>query len=94
MSGTAVQDLERAVDQAIRKYLPDDPGDISGTTSLEEIGVDSMTLVDIVLDLQSDYSVELPDDALADIHGVGDLVDSLRALLAAQAPDGMTRPHS
>jgi len=82
MSATPVRDLGAAVTRAMRQFVPELAEDVSPTALLEEIGVDSMTLVDVVLELQEEYSVEFPDDALADIHAVQDLVVVLNHLVA------------
>ena len=86
MTETVAQDLGAAVIRVIQDYVPENAGEISTTDSLEEIGIDSMTLVDIVLELQDEYSVEFPDDALAGIDTVGDMVAVLRGLVTARTP--------
>lgn len=85
MTETVTVELAQAVGRVIRTHVPEIVGEIQGTAALEELGVDSMTLVDVVLELQDAYSVEFPDDALAEIQLVQDLIDALRALRAAQA---------
>lgn len=85
MTETGAQDLDAAVIRVILTYVPESAGEISPEASLEEIGVDSMTLVDVVLELQDEFSVEFPDDALAGIEVVGDMVDVLRALVTVRS---------
>ncbi len=49
--------------------------DISMTTSLkEDLDIDSLDLIDLVMSLEDEFSVELPDEALADMKTVGDIV--------------------
>jgi acyl carrier protein len=84
MSGTRAGDLEDAVTRVISEYVPEAAGELSPNVFLDEVGVDSMTLVDIVLELQEGYSVEFPDDALAGIHTLQDMVDVLHGLVTAR----------
>ena len=45
------------------------------TTSLsDDLDIDSLDLVDLVMSLEDEFSVELPDEALADMKTVGDIV--------------------
>lgn len=49
--------------------------DITLTTSLaEDLDIDSLDLVDLVMSLEDEFGMELPDDALAEMSTVGDLV--------------------
>lgn len=83
MSRPATAELAHRVEESIRKHLPELRAEISPTATLEELGMDSMTLVDVVLDLQDEYSVVLPDDVLMNIDVVADLVEILRTLTAS-----------
>lgn len=49
--------------------------EISMTTSLkEDLDIDSLDLIDLVMSLEDEFSVELPDEALAEMQTVGDIV--------------------
>lgn len=49
--------------------------EITMTTSLsDDLDIDSLDLVDLVMSLEDEFSVELPDEALADMKTVGDIV--------------------
>ncbi len=49
--------------------------EITLSTSLfDELDIDSLDLVDLVMTLEDEFSVELPDEALADMKTVGDVV--------------------
>lgn len=44
------------------------------TTLTDDLGIDSMDLVDLVMSLEDEFGLELPDEALEDMSTVGDLV--------------------
>lgn len=49
--------------------------EITLSTSLsEDLDIDSLDLVDLVMSLEDEFGMELPDDALEDMSTVGDLV--------------------
>lgn len=53
-----------------------DGEEINADTSLvEELEIDSLDLVDLVMTVEDDFGIELPDEALEEIVTVGDLVN-------------------
>ena len=48
---------------------------ITMTTSLtDELEIDSLDLVDLVMTVEDEFSIELPDEALEGMKTIGDLV--------------------
>jgi acyl carrier protein len=88
VSGPAVAQVRDAVSRTIREFVPELAEEFPPEASLEELGVDSMTVVDVVLKMQDEFRVELPDDVLARIDTVADLADVLQALIDARAFGG------
>jgi acyl carrier protein len=43
-------------------------------STLDEIGIDSMSLVDLLFKLEREFDITIPDDGLPRIATVGDLV--------------------
>lgn len=39
-----------------------------------DLGADSLDVVDLVMDLEDAFSIEIPDEAMADIKTIGDIV--------------------
>lgn len=63
----------------IRKLLADqldiDEDEITmDSTLLEDLGADSIELVDLVMSIEDEYGIEVPDDATDEIRTVGDAV--------------------
>lgn len=40
----------------------------------DDLGADSLDVVDLVMSLEDEFGVEIPDEAMADIKTVGDIV--------------------
>ena len=40
----------------------------------DDMGIDSLDFVDIVMSIEDEFNVEVPDEAIEDIKSVGDLV--------------------
>lgn len=43
-------------------------------TTIDDLGVDSLDLVELVMDIEEEFYVEVPDDSIETIKTVGDLV--------------------
>lgn len=41
---------------------------------IEDLKADSLDVVELIMDLEQEYGVEIPDDDLPNIHTVGDIV--------------------
>ena len=72
--------------ETIRKLLADqldlDPSEITmDSTLLEDLGADSIELVDLVMSVEEEYGIEVPDDATEGIRTVGDAVRFIEDLL-------------
>ena len=72
--------------ETIRKLLADqldiDEDDITmESTLLEDLGADSIELVDLVMSVEEKYGIEVPDDATDDIRTVGDAVRFIENLV-------------
>ena len=47
---------------------------LSADTSVEEIGADSIDLVDLVSELEEEFGVSVPDEEFENIKTIGDIV--------------------
>ncbi|GAA3829026.1 hypothetical protein GCM10022226_57300 [Sphaerisporangium flaviroseum] len=70
----------------LRRHLPyADSGEFSAADELAGLGLDSMGVVQLLVDLEDGYEIELPDDILDEetFATVGSLWRALSALLAS-----------
>jgi acyl carrier protein len=79
------QDLVNAVMMAISKQKGLDSSRINVDSSLLELGVNSLDAISIVYDIEDRFEVEVPNEMLADLESVRDIVNKLSTLMTAQA---------
>lgn len=53
---------------------------LSSDTSLEEIGADSIDLVDLVSELEEEFGVSVPDEEFENIKTIGNIADLIESL--------------
>ena len=46
---------------------------------VEDFEADSIEIVDIVMDIEDEFGVEIPDDAMETMHRIGDVVEYIDA---------------
>ena len=57
-----------------------DPAQVTMESSFtEDLGADSLDLVDLVMSLEDEFGVEVPDDAIETMKTVGDAVKYIEA---------------
>ena len=44
---------------------------------IEDLKADSLDVVELIMDLEQQYGIEIPDDDLPNIHTVGDIVNHI-----------------
>ena len=83
--------LHQEMTQKLRTMLSNisgvEPGDIRKSTELAEIGVDSLTGMEVARDIESVFSCSLPTDRLAEIHKFSDLTACVQAVLGIETDD-------
>ncbi len=70
------ESLESRVKQVIANQLQVDLKDISnGSSFIEDLGADSLDIVELVMAMEEYFSLEIPDDEAEKIQTVQDAVD-------------------
>lgn len=76
-----IDEVRKRIEEQLRGKLPDGVSSIDETTKLEDLGLSSLQISDIVFGLEEDYDVEFDAAAAADAKTLGDvLVVANRAL--------------
>lgn len=57
-------------------------GELAPSTSMEELGLDSLDAMSMIFDLENEFEIEIPDGAAERARTVGDLVEGIRLLVA------------
>ena len=67
-------ELEIRVRQIVADQLGVDPAEITPTASiLDDLGADSLDVVELVMALEDAFQIEVPDDQMESIRTVGDV---------------------
>jgi len=73
--GGAVQVTLEKVKKILIDQLDVDEGDISMESSItDDLGADSLDVVDMVMSLEEEFDIEIPDDEIETMKTVGDIV--------------------
>jgi len=71
---------EQKVIEILAKQLRVDAGKISATTNIAtDLGADSLDLVEILMSLEEEFNISIPDEAIPQIVTVADLVKYIDA---------------
>ena len=64
------------VSEIISKQLSIDKAKIKEETVLaEELGADSLDMVEVIMDLEDEFGISIPDEAIPTLKTIKDLVD-------------------
>ena len=75
--------VEVRVSRVLRESVGVEPGRIAPEARLaEDLGVDSLDRIQLVFELESEFGIEIPDQEIAQVQTVGDVVRRLEAAMA------------
>ena len=82
--------VEKRVVEIICQHLAVDQEKVKRETSfIEDIGADSLDIVELVMELEEEFDITIPDDQAEKIKTVGDAVDYIEnELKKKQSGDG------
>ena len=64
------------IKEILAEQLSVDPDKITMNSLLEEdLDADSLAAIDIVMSIEDEFQVEVPDEVIADMKSVGDIVN-------------------
>lgn len=73
-------DIEARIKEIICEQLDVKPEDVSeGKSFTEDLGADSLAIVELVLALEEQFDVKIPDDEVDKIKTVGDAVAYIKS---------------
>ncbi|MEA2093749.1 MAG: acyl carrier protein [Pseudomonadota bacterium] len=70
---------------AISKQKGLDASSIDLNSTLPELGVNSLDAISIVYHIEDQFGIEVPNEMLADLASVRDIVDKLSTLITVRA---------
>ncbi|SMH56531.1 acyl carrier protein [Maritimibacter sp. HL-12] len=84
------EDIRNRIVEIIAEQAVIDPSDVSMDQSLEDLGIDSLGLVEAIFAIEESFDISVPFNANApeesefDISSVGAIVTAVAGLIAAQ----------
>jgi acyl carrier protein len=75
------QDIENKVINAIVRQKRLDAAAITRDSVLTNLGITSLDAITIVYEIEEQFDIEVPNEMLGGLQTVGDVVDSLVALI-------------
>ena len=74
------EDIFAEMDRELRRLLPEFSGEITPTSTFEELDLDSLTRIDLLAAMEIAFEIEVPDDEVAKVVRVQDLADLVLSL--------------
>jgi acyl carrier protein len=81
-----------ALQSILVEELKLDPARLVPEARLEELGIDSLALLELMFKIEDRYNLKIKDDIPRSMHTVGDLVAFIDGLLAQGAADPLVSP--
>jgi acyl carrier protein len=82
------EELLQVVRQTLAGYTEIPADKIKPSVGFAELGIDSLTAVSVVADLEGALGVNIPNDEALDVKTVGDVIDRLRVRLGNTGSGG------
>ena len=70
------------------------PEQVTIDSEFEALGIDSMDAVEILFELESEFSIVIPDDQLHKVRTVRQAAESVERLLGANSPGAAASYHA
>jgi len=72
----------------IQKTMKLEDGRVTPASTFDDLAIDSLDGINIAFALESEFDVNIPDDALPKLRSVGDITAGISGLLAAKDSAG------
>jgi acyl carrier protein len=80
LKGGVLELVFEKVREVISNVLGIEPENITMESSfIEDLGADSLDVVELIMDLQDEFDIEIPDEEAEKVQTVGDVVDYIKA---------------
>lgn len=76
---TTREDVTNEVIALTERTAPDLEATVTADLSFDEMGMDSLTRIDLLAAVEKAYGLQVPDDKIGDLLRISDVVDFLTA---------------
>jgi len=83
----SVNDTRRKVREVITRQFGIEPQLLTDSTTLDDLGADSMAIVELMVNLEEVFESPMPDVSAANINTVGDIIAFIEGNNASAPPD-------
>ena len=81
---SAPADIERRILEILRERQLGGGVEITRETRFHEVG-DSLDRVEVVMEIEEEFELSIPDDVAENLHALGEMIDHLAAAVAGRA---------
>ncbi|HUM07998.1 MAG TPA: phosphopantetheine-binding protein [Acidocella sp.] len=78
--GDLVGDIREIIFETLRSSLPKPVAITEKTHIVEDLGLDSVAVMDFVMEIEDRLDISVPLDKIAEIETVGDLIAAMQTL--------------
>jgi acyl carrier protein len=71
---------------AATQHIPQEK--ITADSTFQELGIDSLDGINILFAVESEFNINIPDEAAQNLRSVRDVIDGIAKLLGAQGDSG------
>lgn len=71
-------DIEQKVIKIVSEFLGVDESKISAPTNIYDIGADSLDAIEIVMALEDEFEMAMPDEAIEDFETINQMVNYIQ----------------
>ena len=75
-----INDTASKITSIIAEKLHVDAANVTPQSTLQDLGADSLDMVDIVMKVEEEFSIEINDEDAETLHTVQDFIDYVHAL--------------
>lgn len=70
--------LSDKVKQILAEQLSVDQADLTDNTSFDDLNADSLDVVEVIMALEEEFDIEIPDEDAEKIRTVGDVIEYIK----------------